>query len=110
MTTTQQPSKQGFAMLDRPTHRTTSRVLIVGNHRLFALINVPVNVTFMMIQDQHRPFLATAPHLPYNSFLPRVQPHHRLATAIAVGPALDRVLHPALHRVVPPGLPTNFAP
>jgi hypothetical protein len=64
MTTTQQPSKQRFAMSDRATHRTTSRIVVVGNHRLIALINVPVNVTFMMIQDQHRPFLATAPPLP----------------------------------------------
>ena len=50
MTTTQQSSQQGIAIFDRPTHQTTARIVVVRNHLLITLINVPVNVAFMVIQ------------------------------------------------------------
>src|SRR5437879_13129201 len=74
MTTAQQCSKQGVTMFDRSTHRTTSRIFVVGDHRLIALINVPVNVALMMIHDQHRPVLATVLLLAEDLLLPGLQP------------------------------------
>src|SRR5260370_28331559 len=109
MTTAQQPSEQGFAMFDRSTHRTTSRIFVVGNQSLIALINVPVNVTLVMIHDQHRPVLATALLLSEDPLLPGLQPHDRLAAPIRVSSAVDRVLQHAEYRMVPRCPPDDLA-
>src|SRR2546421_11415654 len=108
MTTTQQPSQQGLAIFDRSPHPTTSRIFVMGNHRLITLINVPVNVAFMVIQDQYRPFLAPPPHLAHDSLLSRFQPLHRLATPIGVRSGIDRVLQHTVHRMIPRWLPDDF--
>src|SRR5664279_5057430 len=109
MTAAQQPSEQGLTMFDRSAHRTTSSIFIVGNHRLIALINLPVNVALMMIHDQHCPVLATAPHLPEDTLLPGLKPRRRLAASIRVGSGIDRVLQHAVYRMVASGLPDDLA-
>src|SRR6266550_8103273 len=109
MTTAQQPSKQRLTMFDRSTHRTTSRIFVVGDHRLIALINVPFNVALMMIHDQHRPVLATVLLLADDPFLPGLKPCRRLAAPIRVRSGVDRVLQHAVHRMVPSGLPDDLA-
>src|SRR2546422_8974570 len=109
MTTAQQSSKQGVTMFDRSTHRTTSRIFVVGDHRLIALINVPVNVALMMIHDQHRPVLATVLLLAEDLLLPGLQPCCRLAAPIRIRSGVDRVLQHAVHRMVPSGLPDDLA-
>ena len=74
------------------------------------LINVPVNVTLVMIHDQHRPVLATTLLLPEDPLLPGLQPHDRLAAPIRVSSAVDRVLQHAQYRMVPRGPPDDLAP
>ena len=44
---------EGFTIFDRSTHHTTARIIIIRNHLLITLINLPVNVAFMVIQDQY---------------------------------------------------------
>src|ERR1035438_8535627 len=110
MTTAQHPSEQRLTVFDRSAHRVTSRVVVMGNHRLIALIDIPVNVTLVMIQDQHRPVLATALHLSTDLLLPGLKPHHGLAAPIHVGSGIDRVLQHAEHRMVSSGLPDDHAP
>ena len=73
-------------------HRGASRIVVVGNHRLIALIGVPVNVTLVMIQDQHRPVLAMGLPLAADLLLSIFQPHHRFASSIRVGSGVDRIL------------------
>jgi len=96
-------------MFDRPTHRTTSRIFVVGNHRLIALINVSVNVPFMMIHDQHRPVLATVLLLAEDPLLPGLNPRRRLAAPICVRSGVERVLQHAVYRMVPSGPPDDLA-
>ena len=50
MATAQQSGEQGLALLDRSPHCGASRVVVVGNHSLIALIGIPVNVPLVMIQ------------------------------------------------------------
>src|SRR5580698_10515320 len=57
MTTAEQPSEQRPAVLDCSAHSVASRIVVVGDHGLIALIDIPVNVTLVMIRDQHRPVL-----------------------------------------------------
>src|SRR5205807_10147161 len=97
-------------MFDRSAHRVTPRVVVVGNHRLIALIDIPVNVTLMVIQDQYCPVLATAPHLSTDLLLPRIKPYRGLAAPICVCSGVDRILQHAEHRVVPSGQPDDLAP
>src|ERR1035438_9314304 len=97
-------------MFDRSAHRVTSRIVVVGNHRLIALIDIPVNVTLMVIQDQYCPVLATAPYLPTDLLLPRIQPYCGLAAPIRVCSGVDRILQHAERRVVPSGQPDDLAP
>src|ERR1035438_1712208 len=106
MTTAQQPGEQGLTLSDRSAHRTASRIVVVGNHRLVALIDVPVNVTLMVIQDQHRPVFAAAPYLPTDALLPGIEPHYRLAAPIRAGSGIERILQRAEHRVVATGCQT----
>src|SRR5450756_3159106 len=82
----------------------------MGNHRLIALIDIPVNVTLMVIQDQHRPVLAAPLHLSTDPLLPGLKPHHGLAAPIRVCSGVDRVLQHAEHRMVPSGQPDDLAP
>src|SRR5258708_25763938 len=89
MTTAQQPSEQRLTMFDRPTHRTTSRIFVVGNHRLIALIDVPVNVPFMVIHDQHRPVLATVLLLAGDPLRPGLKPCRRPAPPIPPRSGVD---------------------
>ena len=42
-------------MFDRSAHRVTSRIVIMGNHRLIALIDIPVNVTLVSLRVSHKP-------------------------------------------------------
>ena len=42
-----QPSEQRLTVFDRSAHRVTSRIVVMGNHRLIVLIDIPVNVTLM---------------------------------------------------------------
>src|SRR5664280_1488291 len=92
-------------MFDRSAHRVTSRIVVMGNHRLIALIDIPANVTLMVIQDQHSPVFATALHLSADLLLPVLKPHHGLAAPIRVGSGIDWILQHAEHRVVSSGLP-----
>src|ERR1700682_5220537 len=96
-------------MFDRSTHRVTLRIVVVGNHRLIALIDIPVNVTLMVIQDQYCPVLATAPHLPTDLLLPCIKPYRGLTAPIRVCSGVDRILQHAEHRVVPGGQPDYLA-
>src|ERR1035437_7409467 len=109
MTAAQQPSEQGPSVFDCSAHRVTSRIVVVGNHSLITLIDIPVNVTLVMVHNQHRPVLATALHLSTDPLLPGIQPHHRLAAPIRVCSGVDRILQHAEHRVVPSGLPDDLA-
>src|ERR1035437_6423029 len=109
MTTAQQPSEQRPTVFDRSAHRVTSRIVVMGNHGLIALIDIPVNVTLMVIQDQHCPVLATALHLSTDPLLSSLKPHHRLAAPIRVCSGVDRIFHHAEHPVVPSGLPDDLA-
>src|SRR5260370_146397 len=109
MTTAQQPREQGPTVFDWPTYRVTSRIVVMGNHGLIALIDIPANVTLVMIHDQHRPVLATTLHLPTDPFLSRIKPYHRLAASIRVCSSVDRILQHAEHRVVPSGQPDDLA-
>src|ERR1017187_3298573 len=108
MTTAQQPSQQRRAVFDWSADRVTSRIIVVGNHGLIALIDIPVNVTLVMIQDQYRPVLATALHLSTHPLLSRIQLHHRLAAPIRVSSGVGRILQDAEHRVVPSGQPDDL--
>src|SRR5664280_3122169 len=81
----------------------------MGNHRLIALIDIPVNVTLMVIQDQYCPVFATALHLSADLLLPVLKPHHGLAAPIRVGSGIDWILQHAEHRVVSSGLPDDLA-
>src|ERR1035437_1179764 len=110
MTTAQQPSEQRLTVFDRSAHRVTPRIVVVGNHRLIALIDIPVNVTLMVIQDQYCPVLATALHLSTDLLLPGLKPHHGLAAPVRVCSGIDRVLQHAEHRVVPSGQPDDRTP
>ncbi|HZY41347.1 MAG TPA: hypothetical protein VFF59_05020, partial [Anaerolineae bacterium] len=96
-------------MFDRSPHRVTSRIVVMGNHRLIALIDIPANVTLMVIQDQHSPVFATALHLSTDPLLPFLKPHYRLAAPIRVRAGVDRILQHAEHRVVPRGQPNDLA-
>src|ERR1035438_5024945 len=92
MTTAQQPSEQRLTVFDRSAHRVTPRIVTVGNHRLIALIDIPVNVTLMVIQDQYCPVLAATLHLSRGLLLPALKPHHSLAAPIRVGSGVDPIL------------------
>jgi hypothetical protein len=81
----------------------------VGNHRLVALIDTPVNVTLMVIQDQHCPVFPTALHLPTDLLPPGLKPHHRLVASIRVCSGVHGILQHAEHRVVPSGRPDHLA-
>src|SRR6202049_3158956 len=96
-------------MFERSAHRVTSRIVVVGNHRLIALIDIPVNVTLMVIQDQYGPVLTTALHLSTDLLLPGLEPHHGLAAPIRVGSGVDRIFQYAEHRMVPSGQPDDLA-
>src|SRR5277367_3842761 len=96
-------------MFDRSAHRVTPRIVIVRNHRLIALIDIPVNVTLMVIQDQHCPVLATALYLSMDLLLPGLKPHHGFAASIRVGSGVDRIFQHAEHGMVPSGLPDDLA-
>src|SRR5437667_3102876 len=109
MTTAQQPSEQGLAVFDRSAHRATSRIVVVGNHRLIVLIDLPVNVTLVMIYDQHCPILATALRLSTDPLLSTLKPHDGFAAPICVCSCVDRILQHAEHRVVPSGQPDDLA-
>src|SRR5258708_19162987 len=109
MTTAQQPSEQGLAVFDRSAHSATSRIVVVGNHRLIVLIDLPVNVTLVMIYDQHCPILATALRLSTDPLLPTLQPHDGFAAPICVCSCVDRILQHAAHPVVPTRLPNDLA-
>ena len=104
----QQPGEQGLAVSDRSTHSVASRIVVVGNHRLIALIHVPINVALMMIHPQYRPVFATALHPPLY-LLSRLQPRYRLASPVRVCASIDRVLQYAEYGVVSGGLPDHLA-
>src|SRR5258708_16075507 len=72
------------------------------------MIDIPVNVTLMVIQDQYCPVLATALHLSTDLLLPGLKPHHGLAAPIRVGSGVDRIFQHAEHRMVPSGLPDDL--
>src|SRR5664279_3278915 len=72
-------------------------------------IDIPVNVTLMVIQDQHCPVFATALHLSTDLLLPVLKPNHGLAAPIRVGSGIDWILQHAEHRVVSSGLPDDLA-
>jgi len=108
ITTAQQSGKQSFAMFDGSTPRETSRIVVVGDHRLIALIHIPINVSLMMIQNQHRPVFVSALH-PSLNLLPRLQPRYRLFASIHVCAGIDRVLQHAEYGVVSRGQPDDLA-
>ena len=89
--------------------RAAFRIVVVGNHHLIALINVPVNVTLVMIQDQHGPVFAAGLCLSADPFVPVLQPHDGLGAPIRVGSRVDRVLQHAEHCVISGGLPHDLA-
>jgi len=109
VTTTQQPSEQRFTVFDRPMHRVTSRIVVMGNHRLVVLIDIPLNVTLVVIQDQYCPVFATALRLSTNPLSSVLKPHDGFAAPIRVGAGIDRVLQNAEHRPVPNRLPNDLA-
>ena len=100
--------EQGLALFDRPPHRGASRIVVVRNHRLIALIGIPVNVTLVMIQYQHRPVLTMRLPLAADLLLPGLKPHHSLAPPIRVGSGVDRIFQHAEHRMVSSGLPDDL--
>jgi len=94
VTTAKQPGEQSLAVLNCSTQSVALRVFVVGNHRLIALIHVPINVTLMMIQNQYRPVFTAAPHLPLN-LLACFQARYQLALSIRVCAGIDRVFQHA---------------
>ena len=53
MATAQQTGEQRLPLFDRSPHRGPFRIVVLGNHRLIALVDIPVNVTLVVIRDQH---------------------------------------------------------
>jgi hypothetical protein len=82
MTAPQQTREQRFPLFDRSAHRAPFRIVVLGNHRLIALIDLPVNVTLVMITNQYLPVLATALHLSTDPLLPALQSEYGLAAPI----------------------------
>src|ERR1035437_9329815 len=109
MTTAQQSSQQSPAVFDRSTRCVTSRIVVMCDHRLIALIHIPVNVALVMIRNQYRPVFAAVLHLPKNPLLSGLKPGNRLAAPIRVRARVERILQYAEHRMVPSGLPDNLS-
>ena len=76
----------------RAAHRASFRIVVLGNHRLIALIGLPVNVTLVMIPNQYLPVLATALHLSTDPLLPALKSDYGLAAPIRVRSRVDRIL------------------
>ena len=73
MTAPQQTSQQRLPLFDRSPYCASFRIVVLGNHGLIALIDLPVNVTLVMIPNQYLPVLATALHLSTDPLLPALK-------------------------------------
>src|SRR5258708_4529147 len=100
MPTPQQASKQSFPLSNRSAHRAPLPVLVVGDHSLVALIDIPFNVSLMVTRDQSRPVFPPPPHLPPDPLLSGIEPHDRFAAPIHICSGVDRILQHAEHRVI----------
>jgi hypothetical protein len=80
----------------------------VGNHRLIALIHVPINVALVMIQNQYCPVFTAAPY-PTLNLVTSLQTRYRFRAPVRVCASIDRILQDAQDRMIAGGLPTLFA-
>ena len=72
-------------------HLVRSGPRVLGDALLVGLISLPVDVTSMMLLDQHLPFLARQLPDALPAHASCVECHLRARLAIDVGPGIDRV-------------------
>src|SRR5438105_9224560 len=74
----QQPGQQCLTAPQGTAGHAAAHVGVVGNHTLVVLVRMPVNVAFMVVDDQDLPELALTP----------VTTHHALRPCLDTHPAL----------------------